>query len=101
MHHTIRMALGATRGQVLLLALVSTARDVNRRTEGRADPESHSKGSLIALSEGSTHNPVFFAAAMLLLVVTSAQAACIPGHSGLFGEPRPQIYNQSNQERFQ
>jgi putative ABC transport system permease protein len=83
----LRMALGATRGQVLQLVLTSTARNV---VAGLAC------GVLLSLllsrilsrwAEGSEHNPQVFVAVMLLLLLTSALAAFIPARRASSVDP--------------
>jgi len=81
------MALGATRGQVLQLVFVWTARSV---IGGLAC------GLLLSLmlsrvlskwAEGSAHHPLVFAAVTLLLVLTSALAALIPARRASSVDP--------------
>ena len=74
----IRMALGAMRGQVLQVVIASTARNVISGLIG---------GILLSLilsrfrskwAEGSTQNPLFFVAVILLVIFTSGFAAFLP-----------------------
>jgi putative ABC transport system permease protein len=76
----IRMALGAMRAQVLQLVIASTARNVILGLLGGLLLSLLFGRFLSAWAQGSTHNPLFFAAVTLLLVVTSACAALIPAH---------------------
>ncbi len=74
----IRMALGAMRGQVLQLVIVSTARNVISGVIGGILLSLILSRFLSKWAEGSAQNPLFFAAVVLLLVLTSAFAAFIP-----------------------
>ncbi|HUI62874.1 MAG TPA: FtsX-like permease family protein [Steroidobacteraceae bacterium] len=83
----IRMALGATRGHVLAIVFGSAARAV---TGGLAC------GILLSLllskvlskwAEGSTYNPLIFAAVTILLTVTCALATLIPAQRGSSVDP--------------
>jgi putative ABC transport system permease protein len=83
----IRMALGATRGQVLRLVLISTARNVIGGLLAGLMLSLMLSGVLSRWAEGSTHNPVVFAAVTLLLVATSALAAFIPARRASAADP--------------
>lgn len=74
----IRMALGAMRSQVLQLVIVSTARNVIGGLVAGVLLSVILSRFFSKWAEGSAHNPLFFAAVMLLLVLTSASAALIP-----------------------
>ena len=74
----IRMALGAMRAQVLQLVIASTARNVIGGVLGGLLLSLMLSRFLTKWAEGSAHNPLFFAAVTLLLVLTSAFAAFIP-----------------------
>ena len=83
----IRMALGASQGQVLRLVLSATAVNV---IGGLAT------GSLLSFlfsrvlskwAEGSTHDPLLVAAVTLLLILTATVAALIPAHRASSVEP--------------
>jgi putative ABC transport system permease protein len=74
----IRMALGATRGQVLQLVFTSTARNVIGGVVCGILLSLMFRGILSRWAEGSAHNPLTFAAVILLLVLTSALAALFP-----------------------
>jgi ABC-type antimicrobial peptide transport system permease subunit len=75
----IRMALGAMRGQVLQLVFTSTGRSVIGGLIGGLLLSLALSSFLSKWAEGSAHNPVFFAAVTLLLVMTSVCAALLPG----------------------
>jgi predicted permease len=74
----IRMALGAMRAQVLQMVLASTASNVIAGVVGGLLLSVLLSRFLSKWAEGSAHNPLFFAAVTLLLVLTSAFAALIP-----------------------
>jgi ABC-type antimicrobial peptide transport system permease subunit len=83
----IRMALGASQGQVLRLVLSATALNV---IGGLA------AGSLLSFlfsrvlskwAEGSAHDPLLVAAVTLLLILTAAVAAIIPARRASSVEP--------------
>lgn len=76
----IRMALGAMRAQVLRLVIASTARNVIGGLIGGLLLSIAFARFLSTWAQGSTHNPLFFTAVTLLLVLTSACAALIPAH---------------------
>jgi predicted permease len=83
----IRMALGASRGQVLRLVLSSTAFNVIGGLAG---------GSLLSLgfsrvlskwAEGSSYDPLLVMAVTLLLILTAALASFIPARRASSVEP--------------
>jgi len=78
----IRMALGATRGQVLHLVLRSIAPSVLGGLACGLLLTLLSKDILSKWAEGSVANPLAFAAVTLLLVLTSAAAALLPARRG-------------------
>jgi putative ABC transport system permease protein len=83
----IRIALGATRGQVLQLVLVSTARNVAGGLLLGLALSLMLSGVLAKWAEGSSHNPLVFAAVTLLLILTSALAAFIPARRASSVDP--------------
>ena len=83
----IRMALGATRGQVLQLVFTSSARNVIGGIVCGLLLSLMLSGILAKWAEGSTHNPLLFAAVTLLLVLTSALAALLPAHRASSVDP--------------
>jgi ABC-type antimicrobial peptide transport system permease subunit len=83
----IRIALGATRGQVLQLVLISTARNVVGGLLVGLALSLMLSGVLAKWAEGSTHNPMVFAAVTLLLILTSALAALIPARRASSVDP--------------
>jgi putative ABC transport system permease protein len=74
----IRIALGASRGQVLQLVFASTARNVIGGLACGALLSLMLSGVLSKWAEGSAHDPLAFAAVTLLLILISALAALIP-----------------------
>ena len=74
----IRMALGATRGQLLQLVFASSARNVIAGLACGLLLSVVLSGVFSKWAEGSVHDPLLFAAVCLLLIVTSALAALIP-----------------------
>jgi predicted permease len=74
----IRMALGATRLHVLQLVFTSTARNVIGGLACGVLLSLLLSGALSKWAEGSSHDPVAFAAVTVLLILTSALAALIP-----------------------
>ncbi|HME10150.1 MAG TPA: ABC transporter permease [Bryobacteraceae bacterium] len=74
----IRMALGATPGQVIGLVLRSTAWTVGTGLVTGAVLSLMFSGLLRRWEEGSAHSPLTTAAVVLLLVATAAMAALIP-----------------------
>jgi ABC-type antimicrobial peptide transport system permease subunit len=89
----IRMALGATQGQVLRLVFAATARNV---IAGVA------LGILLSLilsriltkwAEGSSHDPLTFTAVTVLLILTSAAAALIPTRRASSVDPMVALRN--------
>jgi putative ABC transport system permease protein len=83
----IRMALGATRGQVLKLVLGSIVRSVAGGLACGLVLSLMSKDILSKWAEGSAANPIAFAAVTLLLVVTSAAAALLPARRASSVDP--------------
>jgi ABC-type antimicrobial peptide transport system permease subunit len=83
----IRMALGATRGQVLQIVFASTARNVIGGLGCGLLLSLMTSRILSRWAEGSTHHPAVFAAVTLLLIVTSALAALIPARRASSVEP--------------
>lgn len=83
----IRMALGATRGQVLQLVFASSARTVIGGLICGLLFSFMLSGMLSKWAEGSAHNPLVFAAVTLLLVLTSAFAAFIPARRASSVDP--------------
>jgi predicted permease len=83
----LRMALGATRGQVLRLVFTSTARNVIGGLVCGLVLSLIFRGILSKFAEGSSHNPLVFGAVILLLVLTSALAALIPARRASSVEP--------------
>ncbi len=83
----IRIALGATRGQVLQLVLMSTARNVAGGLFLGLALSLMLSGVLAKWAEGSTHSPMVFAAVTLLLILTSALAAFIPARRASSVDP--------------
>ena len=83
----IRMALGATRGQLLQLVFASSARNVIGGLAGGLLLSLMLSGVLAKWAEGSVHNPVVFAGVTLVLVLTSALAALIPARRASSVDP--------------
>jgi predicted permease len=83
----LRMALGATRGQVLRLVLTSSARNVIAGLAGGFLLSLLFSSVLAKWAEGSEHNPRIVAAVTMLLVVTSAVAALIPARRASSVDP--------------
>ena len=83
----IRMALGATRGQVLALVLTSSVRHVVAGLASGLLLSLLLKGALARWAEGSEHNPQVVAAVTVLLVVTSALAALVPARRASAVDP--------------
>jgi putative ABC transport system permease protein len=83
----IRMALGATRGQVLQLVFSSIARNVIGGVACGLLLSLLLNGVLSKFAEGSEHNPLVFGAVTFLLVLTSAFAALIPARRASSVEP--------------
>ncbi len=81
------MALGATRGQVLQLVLISTARNVIAGLACGLLLSLLLRGILSKWAEGSEHNPQVFVAVMMLLLLTSALAALIPARRASSVDP--------------
>ncbi len=83
----IRMALGATRTQVLQLVFTASARNVIGGLICGLVLSLMLSGVLSKWAEGSTHNPLIFAAVTLLLLLTSALAAFIPARRASSVDP--------------
>ncbi len=83
----IRMALGATPVGVLRLVFASTAREVIGGLLGGILLSVLLDGILKKWSENSVQNPFIFAAATLLLVLTSTLAAFIPARRASSVDP--------------
>jgi putative ABC transport system permease protein len=83
----IRMALGATRGQLLQLVFTASVRNVIGGLVCGLLLSLVLSGILSKLAEGSAHNPLVFAAVTLLLVLTSALAAFIPARRASSVDP--------------
>jgi predicted permease len=83
----IRMALGASQGQVLRLVLSSTAFNVIGGLAGGFLLSLAFSRILSKWAEGSAHNPLLVTAVTLLLVLTSALAAFIPARRASSVEP--------------
>jgi predicted permease len=83
----IRMALGATRGQVQQLVFTASARNVIGGLVCGLVLSLMLSGVLSKWAEGSTHNPLIFAAVTLLLILTSALAAFIPARRASSVDP--------------
>ena len=83
----IRMALGASRGNVLRLVLSATALNVIGGLAGGFLLSVLFSGILSKWAEGSTYNPWLVATVTLLLVLTSALAAFIPARRASSAEP--------------
>jgi len=83
----LRMALGATRGHVLQLVFGSIARSVIGGLVCGLILSLISKDLLSKWAEGSTANPIAFAAVTLLLVLTSVSAALLPARRASSVDP--------------
>ena len=83
----IRMALGATRGQLLQLVFASSARNVIAGLACGLLLSVVLSGVFSKWAEGSVHDPLLFAAVCLLLIVTSALAALIPARRASSVDP--------------
>jgi len=83
----IRMALGATRAQVLRLVFTTTLRKVAGGLACGLLLSLMFKGILSKFAEGSSYNPLVFGAVILLLILTSALAALIPARRASSVEP--------------
>ncbi len=83
----IRLALGASEGQVLRLVLSSTAVNVIGGLAAGFLLSLLFSGILSKWAEGSAHNPLLVIAVTLLLVLTAAVAAFIPARRASSVEP--------------
>ena len=83
----IRMALGATRAQVIALVFTTTAQKVAGGLVCGLLLSLLLKGTLSRFAEGSSYSPQAFGAVILLLVMTSAIAAFIPARRASSVEP--------------
>ena len=83
----IRIALGASRGQVLQLVLRSIVRSVGGGLACGLVLSLMSRDLLSKWAEGSVTNPVTFAAVTVLLVLTSASAALLPARRASSVDP--------------
>jgi hypothetical protein len=83
----IRMALGATRGQVLQLVFTSSARNVIGGLACGLVLSFMLSGILSKWAEGSAQNPLVFAGVTVLLVLKSALAALIPARRASSVDP--------------
>jgi putative ABC transport system permease protein len=83
----IRMALGASRGQVLQLVLIATARSVMGGLAGGFLLSLLFSRILTKWAEGSAHDPLLFVAVTLLLILTATLAAFIPARRASSVEP--------------
>jgi putative ABC transport system permease protein len=83
----IRLALGASRGDVLQLVFRSIARSVVAGLACGLLLSLLSKDLLAKWAEGSAFNPIAFAAVTLLLVLTSASAAFLPARHASSVDP--------------
>jgi putative ABC transport system permease protein len=83
----LRMALGATRGQVVRLVLTSSAHNVIAGLVSGLLLSLLFSGILSRWAEGSEHNPQIFAAVTMFLVLTSALAALIPARRASSVDP--------------
>jgi predicted permease len=83
----LRMALGATRGQVLQLVLGSIARSVAGGLACGLVLSLVSKDLLTKWAEGSATDPLAFAAVTFLLILTSASAALLPARRASSVDP--------------
>ena len=83
----IRMALGASRGQVLKLVLSTTALHVAAGLAAGLLLSALCSGILSKWAEGSSQNPALIAAVTLLLIATAALAACVPARRASSVDP--------------
>jgi len=83
----IRMALGASRAQVIQLVLRTTASKVAVGLACGLLLSLMLKGILSKFAEGSSYDPLFVGGVMLLLVLTAALAAFIPARRASSVEP--------------
>ena len=83
----IRMALGASRAQVIQLVLRTTASKVAVGLGCGLVLSLMLKGILSKFAEGSSYDPLFVGGVMLLLVLTAALAAFIPARRASSVEP--------------
>lgn len=83
----IRMALGASRAQVIQLVLRTTASKVGVGLGCGLLLSLMLKGILSKFAEGSSYDPLFVGGVMLLLVLTAALAAFIPARRASSVEP--------------
>jgi len=83
----IRMALGASRGQVLQLVFAATAWNVIGGLAGGFVLSLLFNGLLSKWAEGSVQNPLLVAAVTLLLILTAATAAFIPARRASSVDP--------------
>jgi len=83
----IRLALGATRGQLLQLVFASSARNVTVGLACGLLLSAVLSGVLSKWAEGSAHEPLVFAAVTLLLLLVSTLAAFIPARRASSVDP--------------
>ena len=83
----IRMALGASDGQVLRLVLSATAVNVMGGLAGGFALSLLFSGVLSKWAEGSSYDPILVAGVTLLLIFTAAVAALIPARRASSVEP--------------
>jgi predicted permease len=83
----IRMALGATPGQVVRMVLGATARTVGLGLAAGAALTLLLSGFLRRWAEGSAHSPFVVAAVVILLVATAGLAALIPARRAFTVDP--------------
>ena len=83
----IRMALGATRGQLLQLVFASSARNVVGGLACGLVLSFVLSKALAKWAEGSTHTPLAFVGVIFLLIATSACAALIPARRASSVDP--------------
>ena len=83
----IRMALGATRAQVLRLVFTTTLYKVAGGLICGVALSLMLKGVLSKFAEGSSYNPMIFVAVILLLILTSALAAFVPARRASSVDP--------------
>ncbi len=89
----IRMALGATGGQVLRLVFASTARNVFAGLACGLLLSLLFSGILAKWAVGSSHDPLAFAAVTLLLILISGLAALIPTRRASSIDPMDALRN--------